>query len=47
MVALADWYGLPILLQLEKLSGPRHGPADYWLRPKAFAEIAEIVVQPI
>jgi len=22
MVALADWYILPILLQLEKLSGP-------------------------
>ena len=47
MVALADWYGLPILLQLEKLSGPRIGPTYYWLRPKAFAEHVELVVQPI
>jgi len=47
MVALADWYGLPILLQLEKLFSPRDGLPDYWSISTAFAEHAELVVQPI
>ena len=47
MVALADWYGLPILLQLEKLFSPRDGLPDYWSISTAFAEYAELVVQPI
>jgi hypothetical protein len=47
MVALADWYGLPIILQLEKLFSSRDGLPDYWSISTAFAEHAELVVQPI
>ena len=47
MVALADWYILPILLQLEKLSGLMTGPSCYWLDLVAVDEYAELEVQPI
>ena len=45
MVALADWYILPILLQLEKLSGPTVGPLRHWLDLVAVDDHAELEVQ--
>ena len=47
MVALADWYILPILLQLEKLSGSSTRPSCHWLDLVAVDEYAELEVQPI
>ena len=45
MVALADWYILPILLQLEKLSGPTTGPLCHWLELVAVDEHVDYEVQ--
>jgi hypothetical protein len=45
MVALADWYILPILLQLEELSGLSSGSLCHWLDLGAFDEHAERKVQ--
>jgi hypothetical protein len=47
MVALADWYILPILLQLEKLSGSSTRPLCHWLDLVAVDEHVELVVQPM
>jgi hypothetical protein len=47
MVALADWYIIPILLQLEKLSGSSTRPLCHWLDLVAVDEYAELVVQPM
>ncbi len=45
MVALADWYILPIVLQLGKLSGPQDGHSYYWQCPKLFTEYFKLLVQ--
>jgi hypothetical protein len=45
MVALADWYILPILLQLDKRYGSSSGPLCHWLDLEAFDEHAELEVQ--
>jgi hypothetical protein len=47
MVALADWYVLPILLQLEKLFSPNTGLLDDWPCPEVFTEYADRVLQQI
>ena len=47
MVALADWYILPILLQSEKLSGSSSGPWCHWLDLEGFDGHAEQGVQPM
>jgi hypothetical protein len=46
MVALADWYILPILLQLGKLSGPQDALSRYSQCPKLFTEYFKLLVQP-
>jgi hypothetical protein len=45
MVALADWYILPILLQLEKLSGPATGLLRHWPKLIAVDEHVGLEVQ--
>jgi hypothetical protein len=45
MVALADWFIIPILPQLGTLSGPSTEASYYWLCPGVFAEYADLVLQ--
>jgi hypothetical protein len=47
MVALADWYILPILLQLGDLSGSSMWLWCHWLELLAVDEHAELEVQPM